>query len=489
MHIYEQLEIKGWFFLPEYPDNRVPGVLKWDPFKGAEIELMGGLSLLVTPDLESGGIYVITDEIVASMPAQTIYLETEAGKKYSIWDAWRSGYSINHILEKIHEERWLSRLVYVGDHILSEENAFIKATFYIDGLYYLVNDSRILPPEWCKMDGVERPGERLENGTFLLPYRLPVLGGFKAGKFEGNTKDACYSVNTFATRPWISEATEADPWLKLRFMLKHQRHGLALTISVGANIGITLRKNGEETEVLEGTASDFLDKFVPIHDLMRLATFHPCAVAKVQLQLKNNHDDGYLLKKVNEVARPEESYDDGNMVFTLNDVSLENFLEKREYFTDTDGAISPWRILIGLCGYFSNYAEEYISQSFAAAEGFHKLCLDKSERYTLKERLKDLYSLLPQEVQEKLKLDVDEWAKHAVEARNHAAHGGPRRSDGSMSVSDRYVIAASVFLVTYLVVLNELGVPPEKITQALCSHPKISTVMSYCDEVRSMLEL
>ena len=177
------------------------------------------------------------------------------------------------------------------------------------------------------------------------------------------------------------------------------------------------------------------------------------------------------------------------MVFTLNDVSLENFLEKREYFTDTDGAISPWRILIGLCGYFSNYAEEYISQSFAAAEGFHKLCLDKSERYTLKERLKDLYSLLPQEVQEKLKLDVDEWAKHAVEARNHAAHGGPRRSDGSMSVSDRYVIAASVFLVTYLVVLNELGVPTEKITQALCSHPKISTVMSYCDEVRSMLEL
>lgn len=34
MNIYEHHEIKGWFFLPEDPDNRVPGVLEWDPAKG-----------------------------------------------------------------------------------------------------------------------------------------------------------------------------------------------------------------------------------------------------------------------------------------------------------------------------------------------------------------------------------------------------------------------------------------------------------------------
>lgn len=497
MNIYEHHEIKGWFFLPEDPDNRVPGVLKWDPAKGAEIELMGGVSSLANPSLESGVVYTITDEIVASMPAQTIYLETEAGKKYSIWDAWRSSYSYN-ILGKLHEEQWLSRLVYVGDHVLSEEKTFTKATFYIDELYYLVNDSRILPPEWCQMEGVERPGEKLENGTLLLPYILPVLGGFQAGKFEGNTEDARYSINTFATRPWISEATEADPWFKLHFMLKHQRHGLTLAISVEASISITLRKNGEETEVLEGAVSEFLDKFMPIHDLIRLATFQPCAVAMIQLQPKNNRDDKYLLKKANEVAKPDESHDDRNVVFTLNDVSLENFLEKREYLTSTNGAINPWRILIGLCGYFSNYAEEYISQSFAAAEGFHKLCLSKgknyidasgrSKKYCLNKRLKELYALLPQKIQDKMKFDVEEWAKRAVKARNHAAHGGPMLPGESTSLSDRYVIAVSVFLVTYLVVLNELGVPTEKICDALLNHPKLLIVMRYCDEVRSMLE-
>lgn len=398
----------------------------------------------------------------------------------------------------MNEERWLSGLVCVGEHILSEEKIFTKATFYIDELYYLVNDGRILPPEWCQMKGIDRPGEKLENGTCLTPYMLPIIGGFRAGKFEGDTEDTHYSINTFATRPWSSEATEKYPSLKLNFMLKHQRHGLVLPISVDASISITLRKNTEEPEDLVGTASNLMDRFMPIHDLMRLATFQPCSVSRVQLQSQNNCDDTYLLKKFGEVAQPYESHDHDNMVFTLNNVSLENFLEKREYLTSTDGAISPWSILIGLCGYFSNYAEEYISQSFAAAEGFHTLCLGKGENYIdasgqsknycLNKRLKELYVLLPQKIQDKMKFDVEEWAKRAVKARNHAAHGGSTRPGASTSLSDRYDIAVSVFLVTYLVALNELGVPAEKICGALLNHPKISLAMSYCDKVRSMLE-
>lgn len=497
MNIYEHHEVLGWFFLPEKPDNRVPGVLKWDPAKGAEIELMGGFSSSAIPPLEPGVVHATTDEMVAGVPGQTIYLETEAGKKYSIWDAWMSSCSRN-IRGKLLKEQWLSGLVYVGDHVLPEEKTFTKATFYIDELYYLVNDGRILPPEWCKIKGVDRPGEKLENGTLLLPYILPVLGGFLAGKFEGNTEDTCYSINTFATHPWISQATEKYSSFKLDLMLKHQRHGLVLPISVDASISITLRKHTEEPEDLVGTASDLMDRFMPIHDLMRLATFQPCSVSRVQLQSQNNSDDTYLLKKFGEVAQPYESHDHDNMVFTLNNVSLENFLEKREHLTSTDGAISPWSILIGLCGYFSNYAEEYISQSFAAAEGFHTLCLDKGEnyidangqskKYYLNTRLKELYCRLPQEIQDKVKFDIDEWAKRAVKARNHAAHGGSTRPGASTSLSDRYDIAVSVFLVTYLVALNELGVPAEKICGALLNHPKISLAMSYCDKVRSMLE-
>ena len=294
--------------------------------------------------------------------------------------------------------------------------------------------------------------------------------------------------------------------------IDHQRYGLALTISVVASVSIILQRHEKEAEDLAGKASDFVDNFAPIRDLMRLATFQPCGVSSINLEQKkkdSNNDNsllrdlgfpddkiglppvdrGFMLIKsrFGEVVQPYESHESKKVIFTLNDISLENFLKERGRLTSKDGAFDPWVILIGLCGYIPNYMEEYISQSFAAAEGFHKLCLDKGERYTLRGRLEDLYSLLPQDIQEKLKLDVDEWAKRAVEARNHAQHGGPMGSDGSMSVSDRYVIAASVFLVTYLVVLNELGVPPEKARNALKIHPGLLRMMHYCDEVRLML--
>ena len=515
MNIYEHHEVLGWFFLPEDKDNPekwVPGVLKWDPAKGAEIELMGGFSSSAIPPLEPGVVHATTDEMVAGVPGQTIYLETEAGKKYSIWDAWMSSCSRN-IRGKLLKEQWLSGLVYVGDHVLPEEKTFTKATFYIDELYYLVNKRQILPPKLCQIEEVERPGETLENGTFLMPYVIPVIGGFQAGIFEGNTRDVHYSINVSTTRPLINELTEGDPESTLKFMLDHQRYGLALTISVVASVSIILQRHEREAEDLAGKASDFVDNFAPIRDLMRLATFQPCGVSSINLEQKkkdSNNDNsllrdlgfpddkigpppvdrGFMLIKsrFGEIAQPYESHESKKVIFTLNDLSLENFLEERERLTRKDGAFDPWVILIGLCGYIPNYMEEYISQSFAAAEGFHKLCLDKGGGYTLRERLKDLYSLLPQDIQEKLKLDVDEWVERAVEARNHAQHGGPMESDGSMSVSDRYVIAASVFLVTYLVVLNELGVPPEKACNALKIHPDLLRMMHYCDEVRLMLE-
>lgn len=510
MNIYEHHEVLGWFFLPEDKDNPekwVPGILKWDPAKGAEIELMGGLFPGFYYEVEQSCKYSLSGRVsladdISSIPA--MFLQTTKGKRYSIFDAQRGNYSADRFPGRNNEEHWHSMQVYVGDHVVPEERIFTKATFYIDELYYLVDDGRVLPSKRCKMEGLEQPGEKLESGTSLTPSMSLGMDGLQVGIFEGNAEDAHYSINLLQTSQFT-----------------RQRDGVELAISFKASVHITLR-NQEKVEDLAGRASDFVDNFAPIRDLMRLATFQRCGVSSINLEQKkddNNDyswprelgfsddqippppiDDRFMLIKsrFGEDARPYEFHESKKVIFTLNDISLENFLKERERLTRKDGAFDPWVILIGLCGYIPNYMEEYISQSFAAAEGFHKLCLDKGERYTdsngqrrkysLRKRLKELYSLLPQEVQEKLKLDVDEWVKRAVEARNHAQHGGPMGSDSSMSVSDRYVIAASVFLVTYLVVLNELGVPPEKACNALKIHPGLLRMMHYCDEVRLMLE-
>lgn len=284
--------------------------------------------------------------------------------------------------------------------------------------------------------------------------------------------------------------------------MKRQRHGLTLTISAEASVSIIFRKNTEEPKDLVGTASDLIDKFVPIYDLMRLATFQPCGVASIQLQQHDN-EHGSLLVNLGEVARPNEHHEQLDVVFTLNDISLENFLKERERLTNNYGAFDSWNILISFCGYSSNYMEEYISQILAAIESFHKRCLGKAGN--LKERLEDLYFLLPPKIRNQIKFDDDIgiWAELAANVRHRAAHAGPqdekdgkanpdagaiKRYVGTLSISDRNAIAVSAHLVTYLVLLNELGVSSEAICNALNMHPKISTMVYYCSKVRSLLE-
>lgn len=44
MRMCDDHRIKGWWFLPETPDERVPGILTWSQEKGATLELIGGFS-------------------------------------------------------------------------------------------------------------------------------------------------------------------------------------------------------------------------------------------------------------------------------------------------------------------------------------------------------------------------------------------------------------------------------------------------------------
>jgi hypothetical protein len=476
MNIYEHHEIKGWFFLPEDPDNRVPGVLKWDPSDGgsATVELIGG--------------FLPAEATENNMLKRTIYLETVRGEKYSVWD----GVSTNSLSNgtKTYEEHWYSNQIYFSDHILPTDASFTKATFELDELYYVADDQRIFKPEKGQGKIWEQIGQNSYSRPFLSFFKLPILSGNHRGKFTGSTKDAQYSINTWATHPYPNDSY-------------NHRCGLKFMISVGANVSVMLRNEGTETGKLAGTASDLIDRFVPIYDLMRLATFQPCGVANIQLQQHDN-EHGSLLVNLGEVARPNEHHEQLDVVFTLNDTSLENFLKERERLTNNYGALDSWNILISFCGYSSNYMEEYISQILAAIESFHKRCL-LGKKGNLKERLEDLYSLLPQKIRKQIKFDddIEIWAELAANVRHRAAHAGPqdekdgkanpdagviKRYVGTLSISDRNAIAVSAHLVTYLVLLNELGVSSEAICNALNMHPKISTMVYYCSKVRPLLE-
>ena len=220
--------LKGWWFLPRSPEVGAPGVLTWTPSGGADLELIGGLQ---------GGhqeIVVIGQAAPSVLPSDggTVYGETNDGKPVTLWDAERHRYTAD-VAGAMREEFWHSPWVCIGSHLVSaDEPCLTGFRVAVDDLYYLTNDGRFCAPQWAKIEGVDHAGEPQPSGTFVAPYVLPVVGGVKAGVATGSTSSAGYSVFTSATRPWISEATEAMPDLKLDFMTQRTRSGPSITLRV-----------------------------------------------------------------------------------------------------------------------------------------------------------------------------------------------------------------------------------------------------------------
>ncbi|GAA3044984.1 hypothetical protein GCM10010528_25330 [Gordonia defluvii] len=475
----ESQRILAWFHLPEDPDHRIPGVLTWELADGATLELFGGFS--PPPDYQPNptGSGVYTTQMIGDARPGTIYGETPSGTKLSIWDAQRGKYTASGFHHHVQEEFWSASWVCIGDHIASlDEPRFTKAIVVIDDLYYMIDDSRFCPPQWTRIDGVENPGERLDNGTRLLPYVLPVIGGDRAECVSANTHDACYSLNTRATAPWISPATEAMPDLKLEMMTNRQRRGPVITFSVGASTSIRLPNEAA------GSALDFVDRMSPIFDLVRLATFETCGVEEVALTTVDGESIS-LLSRLGEPAAPTEAHDPTSVVFDFADVPLGKCLAKRASLTNGRQAGYAWNVIVGHCGYAPKFTEQYVSQVLAAAEGFHTWCLDNPSA-ELNARLKALHNSLAPEVQERLDLDVDNWADWAVWARNHVAHGGTRRRNAITDHSQLHAVARTVHLVTYLAVLRQLDVPVAKIKEALLNHPRLSGFVSHCEIVNQI---
>ncbi len=471
--------LRGWFYLPELPDGKVPGILTWDPSRGATLELIGGFS--PEPRYRAGpnGTGYITNQIVGDVRSGTIYGVSDSGKKLSIWDAQRSKYTAG-MSNQVREEFWESPWVCVGAHVSNpQELKFSKAILVVDDLYYLTDDGRFCPPQWANIDGVENPGKQLANGTRLMPYFLPVVGGYHAEYVYAETNAARYAVNTRATKPWESDATEAMPDLRLQFMRRNKRRGQVVELHVGANVSIRLPKDAA------GSAADFIDHMSPILDLVRLTMFSTAGVEAITLKSVDD-DNVSLLSRIGEPANPDETHQPASIVFDFDDVSLDSYLMSRDRLTEGRQADYAWSVVVGHCGYSPKFVEQYVSQVLAAAEGLHTWCLKGGDGHALNSRLKELHDMLPTEVQTRLGLDVDNWAVWAVWARNHVAHGGTKRRQFIKDGLQILAVAKSVHLVAYLVVLLELDVPVEKILDALSNHPRLSGLVSYCETVNQI---
>ncbi len=380
----------------------------------------------------------------------------------------------------VHEEFWHSSWMCVGAHIISSlESAFVNASVTIDELYYLTEDGRFCAPQWATIEGVEHPGEQQPDGTLLTPYTFPAIGGYRAAYARADTPEASYSIATNATRPWISPATEAMPGLKLDMMTSRYRSGPEVRLQVTASASIELPARAL------GSVTDFVERMTAIDDLVQLATFEACGTSQITLRTVADERVSLLIH-TGRVARPDDLHKPMAIVFTLADVALEAYVQARRRFNDGNQARYAWSVVVGLCGHSSRMVEEYVSQALAAAEGFHRWCLDGGADVPLNTRLQALHDRLAPEVRGALGLDTQKWASWAVWARNHVAHGGTQAWRPLRDSFELHSVAESVHLVTYLVALEELGVPAPKVLDALLNHPRISALVKRCSQVNDL---
>ncbi|GAA2083944.1 hypothetical protein GCM10009821_26450 [Aeromicrobium halocynthiae] len=446
----------------------------WNPQSGAELELIGGLQGPGCDNADAG----LAGGEAAEFGEGTVYGEIDGGKRVTLWDAERRRYTTD-LVGELREEYWCSSWVCVGAHISSaDQQSLSNFRVVVDDLYYLTNDSRFAAPRWAKIEGVEDAGEHKPDGSFLAPYVLPVVGGVRADVATGATSSASYSVFTNVTRPWISEATEAMPDLKLDFMIRRTRAGPSITIGVDTWTRI-------EPTSSPASARDLLGEAQPLLALMRLSTYGVCGAASMSAVCDGNEVS--LLSHLGSPSSPE-SPATANVIFTFADVSLESFMRTWERLGHTPQARYARDMTVGQIGHSPVMVEEHISQVLGSAEGFQRWCLGGGKGPSLNQRLLDLLDRLSVPIQTQIGLDerAEKWATWAVWARNNVDHGGAEKH---RPVADFYhfkVIADSVRLVTYLVALTEFGVDNETIEEALRNHPRLSVIAKRCSQIADL---
>lgn len=475
MKMCDPFRVKGWWFLPESPEARVPGILTWSQGEGVNLEVIGGFTVNTEQSPEASTTSPDSDLFGGSSGPTTIFGETDTGKPVSLWDAERHKYK-GDVSATAREEFWHGPWACIGAHIPSVETvALHDPVVALDNLYYLTDDGRFCPPVWANIEGVDQPGERQDDGTHLYPYMLPVVGGVKANVAVGASSQSTYRVETHATRPWISPATEAMPELKLQFMTKRMRSGPAIQLSVGARVRF-------EQDESAWSAQGMLDALNPLGALMRLATFADSGVEYLSATTADKQEIS-LFCQLGHESDPLAATEAGGIVFTLADVDLQTYMSTWDRLTEGPQATYAWNVVTGMVTHSSKLVEENVSQVLAGAEGFHTWCLGESRDVSFRARLTSLHDRLDKEVADVLGLDVAKWADWAVWSRNHVAHGGTKRHREIGDVFRLKIIADTVRLVTYLVALAELPVPAGRVVTALREHPRLRILVGKCKEL------
>lgn len=457
----EAREWSGYWWMPQAPDEKLTGVLSYDPQKGLRLHLIG--AGWMGADSQVNGLMFA--DWLGEWPV--IHGEGD-GQKITLLNT-------HALTTPRHKQDIYVHTALVGCHLLDERQAV-----FIGGHATVENMTA-----WSRRSGI---GMKHHWGS--APDT--VSGEITLTQLSPKTVDIDGLTAKLGQWWWQPYADQT-------------RYGTRARVNENASIAFSSDCGRPLRE--------WLDLLTGIADLVSLSTLTACGVMTMSVQMpatpeafRDDHPERDWPREIDvyqdRVVKPEpeaKAVDPWTMVLTLDDVPFEEliprWLQVRERFS------AARSMILGLQYVSGGYLETKVVTAVAAAESFHRalnagppipkdqfkalrnhlleVVPDEYKSWvrerlaqnapSLKERLLALIERLG-DVGIQLIPDGESWAIAAGRARNTLAHSGP--SGGHTRDQLRAVIDVTSAVVI-LNLMQELGVPEARMLQSLTDQPTL----------------
>ena len=466
----ESGEWAGLWWLPEAPDERLPGVLRYDGKGGVSLSLIGAFEERIFRQLAPG----VRDEL----------------EGLRVWD----------VIYGVAQQREITLLGCIciksrrseGARVESPDTQTVSATTAIIGAH-------VSKREEAAFEAAEISVEDL-----MFWAASSVFSGY-----HGTRNGIPDGTGAISVKPVEAQSVTVN---NTEYRLEHTHTLPFWDWSRGKTVGrmrdvVSIRVRWAEPSTL----TTALEAASLVQDLIALATHRGAGVIWLQLELAGTKvllPDGRMLPPRRAdilyspvaVGKPDEkAIDPGSVLFTCEMLPFEELMPR---WCEVRGKLqAAINMILGLRYAPARFVENNLLMAVGAAEALHRgLGIEEKpipeavfkemrngmlgqvpEEYrgrfkgairnspTLRDRLLALAARLDQEVIGRLVPDVDHWAKQTTRARNDLAHEGKTPSH---SVDELIAIVDTTSAVVILNVLHELGVPAERQREIVQDHPR-----------------
>jgi hypothetical protein len=471
LNLDESGEWAGLWWLPDEPDDQVPGVLRYDPEGGVVLSLIG----------------TFEDRILSS-PAPGV-VDVHEGQR--TWD----------VIYGVAEQREVTLLGCVptstkrsfGARVISPDKQTVKSAVALIGVHVSSEDD-------VAFSAVEVSVEDL--GLWAGQSVFKRVRGVRQGKLDGT---GSISVEPVEARSVVVDGTE--------FRLEH-RHTLPfLDRRKGGTVG-RMRDTAIVRVVPPGPCSlrSALRSASLVQDLISFAMHRAAGMIWLRLVVEETDsvpgDDRPVLRRTSDVlcspravGKPDaKALEHHRVFFTCASLPFEEIIP--HWCEAHERLQSATNMVLGLRYAPASYVENNLLTAVGAAEALHRgLGIDEppmpadefkrmreamlthvpeehQERFkgairndpTLRDRLHALAARPDREAIALLMPDVDRWARRTTRARNDLAHEGRTPNH---SVEELVAVIRVTTAVVILNVLQELGLPPERQREIVEEHAEL----------------